>query len=115
MPILAQQDPFYQPSMRIISNITNSNPAVITTTFAHDYIDGLVMRLDIPLEYGMQQANRQKGEIIVLSPTTFSITIDTTYYDPFVNHPTGPQYAQVVNVGELNSQLTGAVQNVYTR
>lgn len=115
MPILAQLNPFYRPSMRIISNITNSNPGVCTTTFPHGYIDGLIMRLDIPLEYGMQQANRQQGEITILSPTTFSIALDTTYYDPFVNQPTGPQYAQVVNVGELNSQLTGAVQNVQTR
>lgn len=115
MPILAQQDPFYQPSMRIVTNITNASPAIVTTSFDHDYISGLIMRLDIPLEYGMQQANGQKGEITVLSPTTFSITIDTTYYDPFVNQPTGPQYAQVVNVGERNSQLTGAVQNVQTR
>lgn len=112
----AFKNPIIQPAMRLISAITNANPAVVTTTFNHLYITGTIVRLDIPFACGMQQANQLTGAINVLSPTTFSISIDTTLFDIF-SIPNNVSYlvntaAQVVPVGELNSQLTAAVQNV---
>lgn len=115
MSVLAQTNPIYQPAMRIITGISNERRAVVTTSFEHDYINGLIIRLDVPREYGMQQISGQFGEITVLSPTTFAITIDSTDYDIFVNQPTGPQYAQSVPIGERNDQLTGATVNTLTR
>jgi hypothetical protein len=115
MAILANPFPTFQPSMRIISAITNSFPAVVTTTFAHQYITGTIVRLDIPPLFGMQQANQAFGPISVTSPTTFSIPIDTTYYDPFSpssEYPYSQQYAQAVPFAESNGMLTAAVQNV---
>ena len=107
-------NPIYQPAMRFISNITNANPAVVTTTQEHLYISKTIVRIDIPRNFGMQQINQQFGEITVLSPTTFSITIDTTFYDPFFiapNYPYNAQQAQAVPFAENNSILTAAVQN----
>jgi len=107
--------PVFQPAMRIISSITNAYPAVVTTTFNHQYITGTIIRLDIPLLFGMQQANQQYAPINVLSDTTFSIAIDTTTYDAFVpstQYPFSQQYAQTVPIAEINSILTAAVQNV---
>jgi hypothetical protein len=115
MAILAYPFPVFQPSMRIISAITTSNPAQVTTTFPHQYIDGTIVRLDIPLGFGMQQANQAFGPILVTSPTTFSIAVDTTQYDAFSAPNTFPldaQYAQAVPFAEDNSILTAAVQNV---
>jgi len=115
MAILAYPYPVFQPSMRIISAITTSNPAVVTTTFDHQYITGTIIRLDIPPLFGMQQVNQQFGPIIVTSPTTFSIAIDTTHYDPFTTptqYPYSQQYAQCNAFAEINSILTAAVQNV---
>lgn len=113
--ISALRFPVFKPAMRTISNITNSNPAIVTTTFDHGYIDGIIARLDIPLGFGMVQANQKFGTITVTGPTTFTITIDTTYFDAFSAPSTFPenyQEAQVVPFAEINEILTAAVRNV---
>ena len=63
----ADPNPLYYPAMRLIAAITNSNPAIVTTTFAHQYMDGLSVRLDLPPAVGMRQANGLEGDIIVLT------------------------------------------------
>jgi hypothetical protein len=112
MPILAFQHPIFQPAMRIIAAITNANPASVTTTFAHQYITLTIVRLDIPIGFGMTQANQLFGTIIVTSPTTFTINIDTTQFDVFVVPAGTEQYAQVVPIGEDSSTLKAATLNV---
>jgi hypothetical protein len=99
--------------MRIVSAITNSFPAVVTTTIDHQYITGTIVRLVITKGHGMPQANQQFGSILVLTPTTFAIDIDTTYYDAFVV-PDLVKYtcSQCVAIGEDNDILTAAEQNV---
>jgi hypothetical protein len=114
MSILAQQYPVYQPAMRVISAITNANPAQVTTTFNHQYATNLIVRLNIPLGFGMQQANQLQGTITVNSPTTFLITIDTTLFSAFstpANYPYSYQSATVVPVGEDNSTILQATNN----
>lgn len=130
MPVFyAVEQPTYQPAMRNILSITQANPAVVTTTFDgtnpgdHLYKTGLIVRLDIPIGYGMEQANSLYGPITVLSDSTFSIPIDTTNMDAFVtpaapvvingNYFTrNPNPAQSVPIGEINEQLINAVKNV---
>lgn len=111
----ANPNPIFQPAMRLVAAITNANPAMVTTTFAHQYKSGLICRLDFPPAVGMQQANGLSGAIIVNSPTTFFIDIDTVFFDPFVMPPSPPPLvntcAQVVPIGEINEQLTQAVRN----
>lgn len=115
MPILAQTNPIYQPAMRIIAAITNAFPAQVTTTFNHNYSNNLIVRINIPLGFGMQNVNQLQGTITVDSPTTFLISIDTTHFQPFTipnNYPYSYQSATVVPVGEDNSILTQATRNV---
>lgn len=115
MAILAVQNPTYKPSMRIISALTNANPAAVTTTFDHNYISGTICRLVIPPGYGMLQANELFGEITVTGTDTFTIDIDTSSFDAYAtpaSFPESYQYAQVVPIGENNSILTAAVRNV---
>ena len=115
MSILAVQDPVFQRAMRVISSITNDYPAVVTTTFAHQYLTGLIVRLNIPKGYGMTQANQLYGPIIVTGDTTFTIDIDTMYFDVFAYPSTFPenqQYPQVTPIGETNDILSNATQNV---
>lgn len=111
----ANPSPIFQPAMRLIENITNALNAVITTTFDHDYITGAIVRIYVPKGFGMLQINKMKGTITVLSPTTFSIDIDTTLFDIFVaSFPLDPFYPQVplvVPVGEINSTLSSSVVN----
>ena len=109
-------NPIFQPAMRIISAITNANPAVVTTTFAHLYQTKTIVRLDIPPACGMQQANQMTGTIVVTGATTFAIDIDTTLFDAFSVPVSPPPYintcAQVVPIGESNDILSAALQNV---
>lgn len=115
MAILAFSDPTYQPAMRIINAITNANPAAITTSFAHDYITGTIVRFVVPDGYGMKQLNKLYGVITVTGATTFTVSIDTTHFDTFVipgSYPESYQHAQVTPIGEINSLLTGATENV---
>lgn len=115
MTINAIRFPVFQPAMRIISNITNSNPAIVTTTFDHQYKDELICRLDIPPGYGMEEANQLFGQITVIGATTFTIAIDTTFFQPFTTPSTFPQnaqYPQVVPFGENNDTLINATRNV---
>ena len=104
----AFQYPTFQPALRLIASITNSNPTVITTTFAHQYITGTVVRLHIPDGIGMQQADGLTGFIHVLSPTSFEMNISTIGFDPLLS----PIGAQVIPIGENSFILRAAKQNV---
>lgn len=115
-PSFAYKNPIFQPAMRVIAGMTTTNPIQITTTFDNQFKNGLIVRLDIPQHFGMQQANQLTGEIVVINSTTFIIpSIDATNFDTFVlptDFPPGYQDAQVVPVGENNSLLNSATQNV---
>ena len=108
--------------MRNILSITQAQNALVTTTFDgvnpgnHQYSTGLIARLYIPYGFGMVQANQLSGTVTVINDTQFTITIDTTNFDAFVVPAFQPGNfgtpAQVVPVGEINSILTEATQNV---
>ena len=116
------QQPSFQPAMRNILSITNSLPATIVTTFDgtnpgnNQYNTGLIVRLLIPLGFGMTQANQLEAPITVVNSSTFTMPLDTTYFDVFSVPAFSPgNYgtpAQVVPVGEINSLLTESTQNV---
>jgi hypothetical protein len=121
---LAQQQPIYKPALRLIANITQSFPALVTTTFAHGYFNGLQVRIFLPPVYGstvvagiryqgfgMEQINNLKGTVTITDdPTVFSLDIDTSNFDPFVMPPnqdppdTQVQYAQVIPAGGNGTQ-----------
>lgn len=112
----ANPNPIFQPAMRLIASITNSNPAIVTTTFDNQYETGLIVSFVIPIACGMQQLNTQVAEITVTGSTTFTIPIDTTFYDVF-EIPGSPSphqdtCAQVVPVGEDNASLDQSTRNV---
>jgi hypothetical protein len=112
----AYPKPVFGPAMRLIATITNTNPAVVTTTFAHGYVTGTIVRLDIPPACGMQQINQQTGAIVVTSPTAFAINIDASLYDAFFIPVGTPPWVnicpQVVPIGEVNETLKAALQNI---
>ena len=73
----------FSPCSRLISGVVLGNPTTITTINPHGYLSGIVVRLEIPESCGMQQANGLTGEITVIDPTSFTVAIDTTGFDPF--------------------------------
>ncbi len=116
MTIVAIENPTYQKAMRVITDITQAPEAEVTTSFAHNYVTGQIIRLVIPPYFGMSQLNEVLTPITVTSTTTFTVPIDTTNFDAFTIPLRGDgvqlQYAQVVPVGERTSQLNASTRNV---
>jgi len=115
IPISAIVDPLFQPAMRQIVAITNAFPALVTTSFAHNYPNGTIVRLNIPPYFGMLQADTLTGTIANNgNPSQFLINIDTTLFSPFVIPPDQWWYtinANVIPIGEENNTLQAAVHN----
>lgn len=76
--------PMFQRAMRTILSISKANPCEVVTTLEHQYTNGLVVRLNIPNGWGMQQANRLEGQVTVTSSVSFLLDIDTTKMDNFL-------------------------------
>ena len=117
MPILAQTSPTYQPAMRVIQFLDSFNNLTrIVTTFPHQYDVGMIVRLNLPTGFTPQGLNQQVGAITeIIDPDSFLVGIDSSQLDGWTvpaGFPENKQYAQVTPVGELNSQLTDATQNV---
>ena len=123
----AYPDPTMQPAMRLISHITNDFEALVTTTFAHNYSNGAIVRLYIPRACGMYQADKLTGQVSVIDATNFLLDIDTMEFDAFIDPPVVPPppppvipipnphiptCAFVVPVGEISSTLDSTVSNV---
>lgn len=114
--------PTFQRAMRNILSITQADNALITTTFDginpgnHQYQTGLIVRLYIPQGFGMVQADEFSGAITVVNDTQFTLPLNSTNFDAFVVPAFQPGAfgtpAQVVPVGEVNTLLTEATQNV---
>jgi len=117
MPGYALVSPTYEPALRLISDITNATNTVVTTSFDHGYLAGLIVRITVPEEFGMRQLDKLVGTIIeVPTSDTFTLDIDTTLFDVF-NFP-DPEpwyintYPSVAPIGEINSSLIQATKNV---
>lgn len=94
------------PQINTITSITQSNPAIVTTATNHGYSTGFNVRIVFPFPYaylfGMIQINGQIGTITVLSPNSFSTTINSTNFDPFVVGTT-LETAQTIPVGQYTN------------
>lgn len=113
----AEVNPMFQPALRLVTNITNAFPAAVTTSFAHNYNTGEIVRLWVPFGYGMTQVNMMFAPITVTGADTFTINLDTTTFDYFIypDEPTRqrlPRAAQVTPIGDITSTLIGATRNV---
>lgn len=111
----AYANPVYGPAMRIIASISNAQLPTVTTTFAHGYVDGTVVRFDIPTALGMQQINQMTSPIVVTGLTAFTININTSQFEPFaIPVGTAPQVnicGLVLPIGEINDTLKASVVN----
>lgn len=117
----AQQKPEFQPAMRQIASITQSNPVVITTTFDHNYFTGDIVRINIPSKaavpgnslayFGMPEINQKYAAITVTGNTTFTMPIDSTLFQPFSIPAGSLQFPQCTNIGEVAQNIWGAEYN----
>ena len=113
-----ETNPLFQPAMRQIIAITNERNALVTTSIAHLYDPGMIVRFNVPQCDGMQEINRLTGEILTVpSPDTFTVDIDTTLFQAFVLAVPADLHtvecAMVVPIGENNANLNSAAHNIY--
>ena len=116
-------DPLFRPAVINILSITQSFPAVVTTTYdgvvpaSNGYISGLIVRLIIPSGFGMELLNKSTGEITVINANSFSIPFDTTNMDAFVIPALEPGHhgtaAQVNAYGQEAHMTSGSFTNVF--
>ena len=112
MATLALESPTFQPAMRIVTAITQANPASVTTSFDHDYKNGTVVRLIVPEGFGMDQMNERYEVVTITGTDTFTIAIDSSKFDAFSVPGSNKQYAQSLAIGEINSTLEARSENV---
>ena len=73
--------PLFYPQRLWISNITQANPVVVTTTQAHGLTVGQQVRLRVPTTFGMVEANNLQGVITAVTSTTLTIgSIDSSAF-----------------------------------
>lgn len=109
MAILAEANPIFQRGMRIIYDVLRTNPCTVVTTFDHQYLDGLIVRLKIPNGYGMPEINNFQGAITVIDATTFTMDIDSRLFEPF----TFPFDIAITDiVGNASGTLLSAIRQI---
>lgn len=106
------------PSSIVITAITRAYPMVVTVdvdplTEANTYIENQLVKLTVPITYGMFQADGLVGQVLSVSGSDITLNIDSTLFDPFVVPAAGKlQPASLAPYGSRNlqfSNLTGQV------
>ena len=104
------------PSALEITDITNSNPMVVTVNANSDqvntYIPDQVVKLTVPPSYGMIQANGLSGVIIAVTSTTLSLNIDSTQFDSFTMPSDSQQPASLAPSGSKNLSYNNSTNQV---
>lgn len=106
----------FNPERLVISGITQANPCVITTSTDHNLSSGQLVRVHVPLNYGMVELNNLIASIVILSATTFSIyysqtppvpiPVNSTTFNAF-SIPSNPQFtAEIIPMGSGPSPIT---------
>jgi hypothetical protein len=107
-------NPYFYPSTRFITKISQATQAIVTLSVDHRYTVGQSVRLIIPTvtatAFGMTQLNGVEATIVAIGQAdtdgitnTITINVDTTGFSPFVFPlTTDPGFtpAQVVPIGE---------------
>ena len=98
----------FEPSRFEISAVALGASTTITTSVAHNYVIGQLVRLLIPEAYGSYQLNKLSGYVIS-TPASNQVTIDlnsSLNVNAFIASPTyGPTPPQIVAIGDINSGI----------
>ena len=95
----------FEPERKVVSAITNANPAIITAA-AHAYTTADIVRINVPVEYGMRFPPDEL-EITVINANSFSVNTDTTFLDAFVVPVVTPQtWAEVLPINRMDNVAT---------
>jgi hypothetical protein len=94
---------FFTPHQEIIAQIVRGLPTTVFTIRAHGFLAGQVVKIDIPVQRGMQQLNGYIGQATITGALTFTLPIDSTGFDPYavIVIPVNESYCgQVIPIAE---------------
>lgn len=105
------------PSALLITAITKAFPMVVTvsvqTEKASDtYIVGQLVRLTVPITYGMFQADKLTAQITAIDGLDLALDIDSRGFDTFAIPPSGEQPASLAPAGSRNLQYDNTTTQV---
>ena len=91
----------FYPDHQIITNITNEQNATVTTLSNHGYIVGQIIRIVVPIDFGMTQINGLTGTIISIPALNqISVDINSSSFDQFSIPVVITNVPQTIPVGE---------------
>ena len=107
--------PMFGPRRMLITNISAPGTAmVVTLTETNPYHVGGKVRLKVPEEFGMYQANDLIGTITAVGARSITLDIDTNGFTAFafpLSAAVPFTHAQVIPVGEDATILTDSITN----
>jgi len=80
---IVKWDPIYYPRWRYIANVTQANPAVVTTTVSHGFTVGQKIRFKIPSDFDMTELNDLSGTVTAVTASTITTDIDASGFTAF--------------------------------
>lgn len=118
--------PYFYPSSRYITHISQSTQAIVTLSVTHNYSVGMTVNFIVPTvsaaAYGMTQINGLYGTIVAINQAdtygytnTITVDIDTSGFSAFAFPlTTDPGFtpAQVIPVGENTATALNNNQNI---
>jgi hypothetical protein len=119
-------NPYFYPSIRTITKISQANPAIVTLSVTHNYQVGMQVKFVVPtvtaVAFGMTQLNEVVATIINVGQAdadgvtnTITVDVDTTAFTAFAWPLTGaPGFTppQVVPVSENTAYANNPVLSV---
>ncbi len=105
----------FVPNLQYITNITRSNPAVVTFSTSTNFTVAEWISFRIPPPNGMIQLNNQKAQIISLVDNVATIDVDTSNFYPFisVSDPQVPCVAVPAGSGVIQGTTTVTLEDAF--
>jgi hypothetical protein len=83
------QRSIFTPYLSLITGISNGQQPTVTFLDDHQFTVGEYISFRVSQPYGMTQINNLKALVESTTPTTLTIDLDTTFFQPFVYPPVG--------------------------
>ena len=104
------------PSALEITTISNTNPMVVTVEANSDqmntYIPGQKVKLTVPVQFGMWQANGLTAQIVAVGTNTLTLNVNAAQFDPFVIPGSTNMIASLAPSGSSNLQFSNLTSQV---
>ncbi len=101
------QSNFYQPNLFVISGVSLGINTTISTSVAHNFVIGQLVRLLIPSSFGCIQLNETQGYVLSI-PTSTQVLVginSSQNVDAYISS-SSTTVAQIFSIGDVNTGQT---------